>query len=401
MTLRGFLQGTLEVQAVGNVEVFLSHAAREELYFSLPTRLDDLTLRFSVSPKSYKKLRLPARRAGVRLHLLRKRGLPFLLRPLRHRFGLWAGLFAVLLLLILSTAFLWTVEVEGVSPATSSLIRETLSDHGLRPGSLQNRQDAEHLRRMLLMEIDCLDFAAVNLYGSRAVVVATEAAPLPESEYPEISTPADLVACKDGYLLETRIHRGEQLIFPGSAVRAGEIIASHLVHGIVPGTKEFSGTVRYEHAHGVVLARTYGQISMVMPKDLLQKVHDGREFTQNRFFFAERPIFFSSGYGNSTLECDKIEERLDLSLPGGNLLPIARRTVTHRPYQLIPGTVSREEALVCMGSYLKEYLVSSATDGLLEEFQATLTEEDSLWRLDAEYFMTEDIGKVVTLTLTP
>ncbi len=401
MTLRGFLQGVLDVRATGPVEVFLSHAAKEGLFLSLPTRLDDLTLQFSVSPKTYKSLRSPARRAGVRLHLLRKRGLPFLLRPIRHRFGLWSGLFTALLFLFLSTAFLWTVEIEGVTPATAAKIRETLSEHGLRPGVLQNRQDAEHLRRMLLMEIDCLDFAAVNLYGSRAVVVATEADPIPESEYPEIAMPADLVAGKDGYLLETRIHRGEQLIFPGAAVRAGEIIASHLVHGIVPGTKEHSGVVRHEHAHGVVLARTYGRVTMVMPKETLQKEYDGREFIQNHFFFAERPIFFSSAYGFSTPECDKIEKRLDLSLPGGNLLPITRRTVTHRPYQLIPGTVSREEALVCMESYLKEHLVSSATDGRLEEFQAILTEEEALWRLDAEYFMTEDIGKVVTLSLTP
>ncbi|MBR5868422.1 MAG: sporulation protein YqfD, partial [Clostridia bacterium] len=309
--------------------------------------------------------------------------------------------FLVLFLLIFSTSFIWTVEVNGVSPQTAARIRETLADHGLRPGSLQNRQDAEHLRRMLLVEIDRLDFAAVNLYGSRAVIAATEADPIPESEYPQISLPSDLIAGKDGYILETRIHQGEQLIFPGSPVIAGEIIASHQVHGIVPGTKEYSGVVHYVHAHGVVLARTYGQISMVMPKDILRKEYDGRSFTQNRYFFAERPIFFSSGYGFSTPECDRIEERLDLSLPGGNRLPISRQTVTYRPYQLTPGTVSREEALVCMESCLKSHLVSSATDGLLEEFRATLTEEETLWRLDAEYFMTEDIGKVVTLTLTP
>lgn len=401
MNLHDFFCGEILVRATGNVEAFLSAAAHDGLFLRLPQRNEDLSLCFFASPRLYRKLRFPARRTGVRLHLLRKRGLPFILRPYRYRIGLWLGFIFLLCLLILSSAFIWTVEIGGVCPKTAAAIRETLADHGLRPASLKNRIDAEHLRRILLIEIDSLDWAAVNLYGSRAIVAATEAVPLPETEYDAINHPSDLVAGKDGYILDTRIHQGEQLVFPGAAVCEGEIIASHMVHGTIPGSKELSGVLHYVHAHGTVFARTHGSISMVMPKKIQRKSYDEKYFTQNRYFFAERPIFFSSGYGIPAMKCDKIEERFELSLPGGVLLPVTRRTVTLQPYHLTPDTVSDEEALVCMEAYLKAYLISSAKEGLLEEFHSSLTEESSLWRLDAEYFMTEDIGKVVPLTLTP
>ena len=57
--------------------------------------------------------REPLRKAGVRLRILKKRGLPFALRRGRKKKGFLVGLAACCLLLWGLSLFIWDIEIEG------------------------------------------------------------------------------------------------------------------------------------------------------------------------------------------------------------------------------------------------------------------------------------------------
>ncbi|MBO4406981.1 MAG: sporulation protein YqfD, partial [Clostridia bacterium] len=202
-------------------------------------------------------------------------------------------------------------------------------------------------------------------------------------------------------LLSLLVYRGETVLSPGVAVNPGDVIASHEVHGVIPGTKELSGAVRFVHARGEAIARIEGKLSAVMPKTRLQKRYTGRETRENLLFFAETPIFFLKPYGIPYARCDTIRNRVDLSLPAGRLLPFFRVETVSSEYEteLIP--VARDEAYEMLSELADRTLLRGAKDGKLEELSCRIREDGDLWRLDADYIMTEDIGEERLLSPLP
>ena len=393
LILTDFITGRLLVfLRGGDAERFFSLCVRKQIPLSAPAPADG-GFRFFLPCRAFSSLRPLARRTGVRLHILKKEGLPFLLRPLKARPGLWGGGLLALGILYALSFFLWSVEVTGVSPGTARLILSSLSEKGLHTGAFLPSIDPVDLKSRLLIELDELDWVAVNLRGTHAQILAVESPPKPSNQSLSAAAPADLIAKKNGVILDTHILRGEQLIFRGAAVQKGEIIASHEVHGVIPGSKELSGAVRYVHAAGEVIARTEGDVAVYMPSSRLTKRFTGREYTENRLFFAGIPIKFSKSYGNPYGNSDIIKTRLDLSLPGGRALPVALEKTQSTEFTLVsapfPGTLAAEE----MQRALENYLLARAEKGNIEEISCVLSEADGLWRLDAHYIMTEDIGE--------
>ena len=63
--------------------------------------------------RKYKKLRPIARKAGVRLHVVRRHGVPFFLHRYRARAGLVAGLATYVVLLQILSQQIWVMQVSG------------------------------------------------------------------------------------------------------------------------------------------------------------------------------------------------------------------------------------------------------------------------------------------------
>ena len=369
--------------------------------FRDPVRMDREALLLSLSPRGFRRMRGVLRGKGLRVRICAREGLSFRLSPLLRRWGLWTGAAGAVFLLVFLSSFVWTVEVTGVDRATAEKIEAFLASEGLYPGALLRTQDPVELKSRLLIALDELDFAAVNLLGSRAKIEARASFPPPDAGLRTASLPADLVAGKSGVLLDLRIHEGETVLSPGVAVEPGDVIASHEVHGVIPGTKELSGAVRFVHARGEAYARIEGKLTALMPRTRLVKRYTGREYRENLLFFAEMPIIFLKPYGIPHARCDKIRNGVDLSLPAGRLLPLRRIRTRFLPYLTEPREVSRDEAYRELSSLMERTLLGEAKDGRLEELSARIRGEGEVWRLDADYIITEDIGEERILSPLP
>ena len=95
-------------------------------------------------------------------------------------------------------------------------------------------------------------------------------------------------------------------------------------------------------------------------------------------------------YGIPYARCDTIRNRVDLSLPAGRLLPFSRVETVSSEYEteLIP--VARDEAYEMLSELAERTLLRGAKGGKLEELSCRIREDGDLWRLDADYIMTED-----------
>lgn len=103
------------------VERFLNFLARERIVIWGAKRREDC-LSACVAAARYPQLRPLARKAGVKLRLMEKRGLPFQRKKLSRRRGLVVGLGFFILFLFIMSRFIWSIQVnvqEKVPPSES------------------------------------------------------------------------------------------------------------------------------------------------------------------------------------------------------------------------------------------------------------------------------------------
>ncbi|MBR5559036.1 MAG: sporulation protein YqfD [Oscillospiraceae bacterium] len=185
------------------------------------------TCTFYTCARSYAGMRACARGAGVRMKVMERGGLPFLLHRHRKRWGLVVGGVLCAALLAVSSCFLWKIEVVGNSRVDKEIILETLAQLGVKPGAYTDGIDVRSVERRMMMELEDLGWVAVNLQGSTAVVQVQERVLPPKIL--DKQQPCNVVAAQGGRIVEMRVYVGQSMVAKGDAVACGDILVSGVV----------------------------------------------------------------------------------------------------------------------------------------------------------------------------
>lgn len=136
----------------------------------------------SCSIRTYKTLHRTALRHGGKVSVIRKRGLPFLLRPLKNRMGFLIG--AVLFLFIISFlgGFVWNVQIVGNSRLSDTMIRSFLENSGLKTGAMWSSIDRSDIAWEMMGEFEDIAWVHINKNGTTAVVEINETTKTPKEK---------------------------------------------------------------------------------------------------------------------------------------------------------------------------------------------------------------------------
>lgn len=228
----------------GDIEGLLSEAARTGLHltaiFPFP---GGFTARCSA--RRYFRLAKLARRRRVHLHIQRKTGLYFLLRPWFWRRGLWVGFLLFLPLLFWSQNLIWAVDASGLTAGQKAraevILRESCH---LMPGEAVTQEKLTSGEYALLQSGE-FSWASLNFLDGRLTVEAAEAEPVPEIAS---GTLHGLRAKTAGTVVGTNLISGTMLVTPGQAVEEGQ--------GLIGTARaERDGTLIFQPAAGGVRAQ--------------------------------------------------------------------------------------------------------------------------------------------------
>ncbi len=330
-----------------------------------------------------------AKNAALEITGRRERGVPFLLGGLRARPGFLAGAVLALALLILSQLFVWDVKILGNERVPTEELTAELQDAGLYCGTFLPALDREGVAFALREGDARVVYAAVNVSGTVARVQIRESEPVPEES---VVTPANLVAGRDGVITLPLIFEGECKVTTGEVVRAGQLLASGVMdtqnHGY-----------RLTRAAGQVLARTTHTYTVTVPFESTEKAYNGEEKKDITLFFFNfaRKVFKSTG--NSTTECDIINNIYQPVLPSGKRLPFGIEVTTAKEYAQVPVRYSATEARAMALSLLEEQLAAdSAGRTMLSRVTETRVDGEGI-TLICTVTCEEDIAKVVEVAL--
>lgn len=196
-----------------------------------------------------------AQHSGMTLTVLCQKGMPFLIRRYRLRWGIPVGLFLGLVLLGLLSSMVWQVQINGCENISEEYIRTFFEEMGVRPGVFQTQIDIHECRDRALTQIESLSWVSLYFKGCIACIEVRERAPTTELPQQECS---NLIASYAGEIIRADVYAGHSYVKIGQAVAQGDL----LVGG---GVMLKNGAFRLVNAKADIEARTQRTLSVSIP----------------------------------------------------------------------------------------------------------------------------------------
>lgn len=291
---------------------------------------------------------------GCEISLISATGGKRILKNSGRRMALLLSLCFVCILLAMSSLFIWDIKISGNETLSDGEVLRALSTVGFETGSFRPAVDCEAIKTKLMLNNDKISWVAINISGSRAQVIIHE-----RSDKPEIvaeSSPQSIYAAKTGLITKLSVLEGSAAVSVGDSVVQGDLI--------VDGTMlSETAETRYVHAMAVVEARTWYELTCVIPLYEYAKNDIESESRKISLFIGKNQINFYSDSRNSDTSCDKIIEIMQLGAGSAYVLPLGIESVTETAFTTEYRQIDTDAAVSRMKCRLTDELKALIGDG--------------------------------------
>lgn len=288
-------------------------------------------LQAKMSVRNFKRIRQIRAKSGIKVKILNKCGLPFVLRKHSKRIGVFAGFVTFFLILNFLSGFIWKIEISGNDKISDDVILSACEEFEIFEGVRRNKIDTATVKEQLLIKLKGLAWASFNIEGCRLTINVSEI----KNSAVETETPSNLLAKFDGVIKHIDVKTGNSLVKVGDAVVKDDVLVS--------GVHEFeeSGVTKKVRSNAEIVAQTQRTFTVKINKRQSKNVVNGKGIKKRvlSFFGIKIPLFLGK---TKTPFSEKItESRLKLF---DENLPVTMTEKTFYPLKEIEITLSASEA---------------------------------------------------------
>ncbi len=379
LRLLGWLFGYLTVEVTGrSVERFMNLCAvQKKDVWGFEVTSNGISMKVRLS--DWKSLRSLAGKTHVKLHICKKHGLWFMMRPLWKRWGLVAGVCLFCFLLQFLSGRIWLIEIQGNQQVQPQEIKSILEQAGIREGINAKGADWATLRQGILSQNPEISWMSFNPQGSVLSVDISETTQKPQINNNE--QPCNILASRDGRVVDIQVYTGKAMVKTGDAVVKGDMLIS--------GAVEYSdGCTVLKQASGKVLAETVHKKEISIPFNQQVYLPNGEQSIRRVLycFGLEIPLYLGSvkpPYEKETLE--------DMLTIKGVTLPLGFKKGVFYHTVETEITLTQEEAQNQGKEKIEEYIKENLGEAEIQnvEYEYVLHEDSVL--VKSEIFCIENI----------
>ena len=202
----------------------------------------------NISIKDFKKIKRITKQINCRVHIERKKGLPFFLDRYKKRKIFVIGLIAILLIIFGTSNFVWNIEVVGNEKINKDELIQELKEQGLEIGTPKREINKNEIINTIRLKRNDVSWVGINIKGTNVTVKIVETEEKPEiinqDEY------CNIVANKDALIQKIDSTKGTSVVKEGDLVKKGSILIGGWMEGKYTG-------VRYVHGAGKVMGKVW------------------------------------------------------------------------------------------------------------------------------------------------
>lgn len=194
-------------------------------------------IRFNISIKDFKKLKPIARKTKCKIKIVKKQGMYFNLFRYRKRKIVYILVLMLIFLCILSTTFIWDIEIVGNENISKNDVLNCINNSGLYVGKNKIGLKTKNIINELRINIPGVAWAGIEIDGTKAVVKIVEKTSL-NVEDREDGTIGDIVSTKSGVIEKIVVENGTAIQREGDYVEEGRILIEGKVYSKIIDTKD-------------------------------------------------------------------------------------------------------------------------------------------------------------------
>lgn len=268
--LWNYIRGYVILLVTGNsVERFINICSKRQILLWDIVRVDERSATMKASLRGFRLMRPAARKSGCRVHIQKRKGLPFAFSRLKKRKGFKVGFFICITLLTLSTSVIWDIQIKGCKPEMIPQVMNVLNMEKIGRGSFKMGLNPKEIASKIRLGVDGIAWVGVEIKGVMLYVNIEDSVEAPPIINENESY--DIVAKRDGLIIQMEVLAGKALVKEGDTVKKDQLLITGKLESVNP---EF-GT-RNVHAQGRVIARTWYESSLLVSMEYTQRLRTGK-----------------------------------------------------------------------------------------------------------------------------
>lgn len=381
------LAGYVEFRAVGGFpERFINLCVSKRISVHEIRMFGDTILGIC-GVKDYRKLRVAAKKSGMKLRIISKKGLPFFIRRNRMRKGIIAGFVLMIIITFFLSDRIWVVNVSGNEKIPSEDIVCMFEEMGVKVGARKNSIDSKSAAREAINKEDDIMWCAVNIDGCKAGIEIREE--VEKEIVEETDEPSNIVAVKSGQIKVIECFRGTPVVQTGSAVEKGDT----LISGAVINKDE---SVSFVGADANVIALTRNEVEAFSEKETEMRLYSK---VKSRHFIS----FFSLRFPVSFLLAPKdnfnFSREENFLFSEGGKLPVGVVSEKYACFEREKITMSDKALLLLCGEEYFRHIDENFDSITIEKMSSEIVQNKKGVRIYSSFECVEDIGEIKRMDL--
>lgn len=376
-----FFRGYVDFTANGKFpERFLNITSRYgiNLWNAQPSKH---SINASMYISDYRKIRLAAKKSGVKTRIKSKHGLPFFVNKYKPRIGIPIGAAAGVILIIVLSNFIWSVSITGAQTVSETKIKQVLSENGVKTGGYKNNLDVQKIERDTMLEIDEIGWMSVNITGNIASIEIKEKAQKPKLD--SSATPSNIKAKCDGVITNIKAKKGEVQVKKGSGVAKGDLLVSGIIE-----TK--MNTLQYVRANAEVFADVVYKKESSIKSEYEYTSLSGETTDRNRAFLLW--LEFPCSMSFSSYEKSVFSETSQNVICNDTVLPLGIKTSTQSDLISVEKKLTKTDAEKIFMNDLLLYEAFERPKSKVVSRKIKINKTDDEYRCETDYIFNENIA---------
>lgn len=350
--IRTWAKGYIEIQVWGNrPERFLSLLNHKQIHI-WEVEPYEQGYRFKLERCHVRELDAMRKKTGCNIKVLNKYGLPFFLFRYRKRKFFVLGLLLCGILIYVCSLFIWDINVDGTYFYTDEQIKTRIEEAYVTVGQRKSQVDCNWLEEQLRQDFPEISWVSCEILGTQLNVEIKETLEGTET-INEDTGPQDIVAAKDGVVVEMITRSGTPVVKIGQSISKGDI----LISGVINIYDDFDEVIEtdYVAADGDVIGETVYQYEDSFEMQYYEKEYTGSHqsaFTIEIVNWVQELHLPWKKFNNF----DVVEENHKLRLGHTYYLPIGFTVKERREYTPVLCTYTEEEAMERAQARLQRFL---------------------------------------------
>jgi similar to stage IV sporulation protein len=357
----GWLQrfrGIVTVQVRGGrPEEFVNDCLKDGLALWSIRRTSQSEMEFDVQVPDYFRLKPYLKRTGCRVHVIRRRGLPFWLRKAGKRKFFAVGTVLFFIVMYLLSSLVWDIEVRGTERIKQEDLLAAARAEGVYPFQWSWKlPEPSQLAARLSTRLPDAAWIGVEKKGTRIIFQVVETK---RPNAAQLNSPRHIIASADAVVTRIIANKGRPVVRVNAKVKKGQTLISGTI-GAPPNT----GTVV---ADGEVRGLVWHEYNIVSPLKIQTRAYTGESKTKWSLVLFGRALQVS-GFGDNPFAESQTREQLELLSWRGWSLPAGRLKETVLETRQEEKTQTREEAVQAGMERAKADVLSKAgLDAVVKE----------------------------------